>query len=423
VQPGDDLSNGNGLQTSVVCLVNNPSGVVASADVTVTVRCVAPGGFAYVTNAGENTVSAYIVDVSTGELILSDTAKTGSAPAAVNAYPTYGELGWVYVANSGDSSVDGFTMDPNTGALSGSSPIVYNPLCVIGKQVCTGQNSLLFGDYNTGSFYITNGTSGNVSAVAYDGGTGQLTPSPQGLYVTDGSGATSGATTSSARPISTDYNSNFGYLMVLNQGGTLAGFEELSSTGVFTMGLIPFPRLATVDPAATAVASVSLLSSKFVFYPVVYVAGSSGVIQSYLPGHDVTGALTIALDASSGSAVRLPAGSGPVSLLTNNVHRDFLYAVNSAGVWVYAFDQDTGHLSLVSSQPAPVGAGPYSLALYNPFNIMNTLYVTNAGDGTVSAFQIDPGTGTLTALPGSPFPAGKGPSSMVVVARPQYFAP
>jgi 6-phosphogluconolactonase (cycloisomerase 2 family) len=31
------------------------------------------------------------------------------------------------------------------------------------------------------------------------------------------------------------------------------------------------------------------------------------------------------------------------------------------------------------------------------------LYAANAGSGTISAFAIDPGTGNLTAVPGSPF--------------------
>src|SRR5260370_37547584 len=34
------------------------------------------------------------------------------------------------------------------------------------------------------------------------------------------------------------------------------------------------------------------------------------------------------------------------------------------------------------------------------------LYVGNNNDGTISAFRITPGTGDLTAVPGSPFPAG-----------------
>jgi 6-phosphogluconolactonase (cycloisomerase 2 family) len=44
----------------------------------------------------------------------------------------------------------------------------------------------------------------------------------------------------------------------------------------------------------------------------------------------------------------------------------------------------------------------------------STLYVANAGSDTVSAYNIDYSSGALTALPGSPFPAGKNPTSIAV---------
>src|SRR5580700_5849938 len=46
------------------------------------------------------------------------------------------------------------------------------------------------------------------------------------------------------------------------------------------------------------------------------------------------------------------------------------------------------------------------------------VYVTNEGDSTVSGYTIDPSTGALTSIAGSPFPADagpfSGPSSMAV---------
>ena len=40
------------------------------------------------------------------------------------------------------------------------------------------------------------------------------------------------------------------------------------------------------------------------------------------------------------------------------------------------------------------------------------VYVANAGSSTVSAYRIDPTSGALTSVPGSPFPAGTGPNSV-----------
>jgi DNA-binding beta-propeller fold protein YncE len=44
----------------------------------------------------------------------------------------------------------------------------------------------------------------------------------------------------------------------------------------------------------------------------------------------------------------------------------------------------------------------------------NFLYVTNFADGTVSVFAIDPATGELTAISGSPFGAGAGAVSVAI---------
>src|SRR5215468_3297313 len=38
--------------------------------------------------------------------------------------------------------------------------------------------------------------------------------------------------------------------------------------------------------------------------------------------------------------------------------------------------------------------------------VKNFLYAANGGSDNVSAFSVDPATGVLTAVPGSPFPTG-----------------
>jgi DNA-binding beta-propeller fold protein YncE len=87
-------------------------------------------------------------------------------------------------------------------------------------------------------------------------------------------------------------------------------------------------------------------------------------------------------------------------------------------VWVYAIDQTRAQLTLVTAQPVPVGSGAHSTSIYTAADSY-ILYVTNSGDGTVSAFTLNPNNGTLTPLPGSPFRAGQGPSAIVTVERPQ----
>jgi 6-phosphogluconolactonase (cycloisomerase 2 family) len=93
----------------------------------------------------------------------------------------------------------------------------------------------------------------------------------------------------------------------------------------------------------------------------------------------------------------------------------FAYASNvgANSVSPYAL-RSNGSLSPVSG-PVPTGQHPFGLAL-DPRG--NFLYVTNKVDDTISGFAVNSTTGLLSALPGSPFPAGgKGPRGIVIVSE------
>ena len=95
----------------------------------------------------------------------------------------------------------------------------------------------------------------------------------------------------------------------------------------------------------------------------------------------------------------------------------YLYAVNSAGVWILSLNVSTGAPTLVSTTPVPVGTAPSSVIVFSGYN-SDLLYVANSGDGTVSAFTINSASGALTPVTGSPFKTGNGPSSICAVFRP-----
>ena len=64
-------------------------------------------------------------------------------------------------------------------------------------------------------------------------------------------------------------------------------------------------------------------------------------------------------------------------------------------------------LSVLALAPAYAGAQYFA-------------YVANNGDNTVSGYSINPTTGALTAIPGSPFPSGSGPNSVAVSPTGQF---
>jgi 6-phosphogluconolactonase len=88
----------------------------------------------------------------------------------------------------------------------------------------------------------------------------------------------------------------------------------------------------------------------------------------------------------------------------------YILYTGSATISQYSLNSSTGALG--------AAFGSYSLPL-SPLAVTIDpsgafAYVPNAGASTVSAFRIDPSSGNLTPVPGSPFPAGTGPVSVAV---------
>lgn len=93
----------------------------------------------------------------------------------------------------------------------------------------------------------------------------------------------------------------------------------------------------------------------------------------------------------------------------------FVYTAlyGSNGIAAYSINSKTGTLSQVPGSPFPTGLGPAYLALAGNF-----LYVVNENDGNVSGFSINASTGALAPVPGSPF--GSGGSTLVTDVSGQY---
>jgi 6-phosphogluconolactonase len=124
------------------------------------------------------------------------------------------------------------------------------------------------------------------------------------------------------------------------------------------------------------------------------------------PGGGTSNSLNFTINGAGGSAVP-----------------GFIYVANSIGVGktmgnisVFSVDPDTGSLTPVAGspfqggpQPAAVAVDPSSKFLYEASNIDN---LTPAP--VISAFTIDPSNGALTPVAGSPFTGGLMPVSLAV---------
>jgi len=94
---------------------------------------------------------------------------------------------------------------------------------------------------------------------------------------------------------------------------------------------------------------------------------------------------------------------------------EFAHVANSLGTggYVSAFriDPTTGALTPIPGSPFPAGSVPISVAV-DPLG--KFAYVANELDNTVSAYSIDSETGALARIPGSPFATGIYPLSVAV---------
>lgn len=120
------------------------------------------------------------------------------------------------------------------------------------------------------------------------------------------------------------------------------------------------------------------------------------------------------LTALTGSPV--PAGSG-VEAIAIHPSKKFLYAANSFESDISVFS--VSPVGVLAEIIPPGGRTPVTPGGSNPkFLAIDAagafLYVANIASTNISVFSVDPGSGALTPVPGSPFPIGMTPLNMAL---------
>jgi 6-phosphogluconolactonase len=194
---------------------------------------------------------------------------------------------------------------------------------------------------------------------------------------------------------------------------TVDGFSINSSTGALSaIAGSPF-SLGGTPPGAGGLSP--------------FVSGGSYLYATDLNAATVAG---FAYDSASGKLAPVPgspfpAGNTPVQAAQAGNQGKFLYVSNlndsAGGISAFTIDFNTGSLTPIPGSPFPTGAagsfpGPSALVFDELGNI---LYVALAGTASannkIAAFKIDPNNGSLTAVPGSPFTTGTDPLYMALV--------
>jgi 6-phosphogluconolactonase (cycloisomerase 2 family) len=359
------------------CVIGNAAVSIQNAnDTSVTVAC---AGFSYVTNAADNTLSAYSVDATTGALAVVGTPiPTGASPYATVGLED-GNKRYVFVGNEGSNDVSAFAVNSTTGALT----------AVPGSPFPAGTDPQAMALLNDGAYilYVANAGSDNVSAYNIDDGTGALNP----LF---GPGASTIATGKNPTSIAIGGPNNFSlpffvpFFYVANHGGS----NDISA---FHLDLTPVPGSpfpAGGNPLSLAVGA----SGKF-----LYSANPDATSPS------ISG---FSIDPTSGELSPLSGSPFPLPVshyMATDQTGAYLYVTSGASIVGYAIDATTGALTALPGFPVAAGANAYSVSI-DPLN--QFLYVANDGAANVSAFRLDAATGSLTPITGSPFSAGNHPA-------------
>ncbi len=431
--PSQGLATGVGGGAVTITAVSGSVSGSASLYVSSTSGSVFPR-FAFVANANDDTISFYTVDATSGQFRSNGytAEQAGSKPKAVALDPT---SQFLFVANSGLNNVAAYSVNAANGTLSQISGSPY----AVGSTP-----SSVAVDPKANYVYVVNSNDvpGDVSAFAFDSTTGSLTPVPGSPFPV-GNGPSSVAVDPAGQ-----------FLYVTNTvDGTVSAFMISASSGALaTVAGSPFPAGTqpegiTVDSAGGFVIVAdagapppppsskqippriaepgSFLttnwrgynwkgdSSEFAAAPGVAFRDALFATQSraqFNRGLDSNffGSENVAFSIAASQLPGIPSlrSVGYAPPQSGN------QLANTPGVSVFAMDPSSGALTVVSGSPFSTGISQAAISVVTD-STGKFAYVTT-GSGGVSALTIDPASGVASLLPGSPYATSFSPSSVVV---------
>jgi 6-phosphogluconolactonase (cycloisomerase 2 family) len=337
--------------------------------------------FAYATNATSNDVSAYSIAAATGVLM---PVPGGPFPAGGFPFGVASDVEghFVFASNNGGGSVSAFTINSATGALSAAP----------GSPFAAGSQPYAVAvDAGAHFVYVTNNIDSTISGYAVST-SGALTPIPGSPFLSAG-----------LDPLGVAVDPRGKFLYVADaMANSISAYQIDASSGVLTsVGSAlagSFPDSVSIDPTGNFLFATN--SSQFSSVSVYAIDGVTGLLSPTFTstGWGVSYPYFVAADPSGR---RVYVGNGSPSEILG-----------------FGLNRSTGKLRSLAGFPVTGVYAPYSLS----FDLSGTfLYVVNAqgpapGD-SVSGFVVNKSSGALTAVPGSPFAAGQGPTSVTVVDK------
>jgi 6-phosphogluconolactonase (cycloisomerase 2 family) len=375
---------------SQTCAVANGGGTITSANYTlVAISCTrsghAAGRYAFVSDYGADTVSAFAIDAITGNLALVNSAPSDIQPYAIAVTPNGA---FVYTANVGAADISIYAVNATTGALTSAG--------TASTGVGSAPDAIAVDP--SGLFVLAADSAGATLVVLQiNQTTGALTQVPGSPFATDVNPA------GNASGVTVDPSGR--YVFATNQFDPpvgLAGYTFNSTPGSGDLTQFPTWQVPTGNGALWV--TVDALD-RF-----IYASNSlDGTVSGWTIG--VGGALSAITGSPFGAGFTAGAQTGVIAIDPSG---RFLYVTDTANNQLDAFtvDQTTGALTPMAGSPFGIGNGAFGVAIDPSAQF---LYVANSFDASISMFTLSPTTGVLTAVPGSPRTYGGANASAIVV--------
>jgi 6-phosphogluconolactonase (cycloisomerase 2 family) len=366
-----------------------------------------------VNNSGGRTGIGNTRGPGTAKISASNGGLTGTTTVTVTRHTP----AFLYTANLNANTISAFTVNPMTGALTAISGSPF-PTPTGDTSIAVSRDFRFlyaadFGLNQVSAFSVnSNGSLSPLLGTPFPVGNGPVSvvthPTADFLYVSNqGSGELMGfiidPELTSSSSVSIGNAPLFGtitadgtrFYQTVSSAAQIAAFTVNSTNGSLTpISGSPFstgffPRTIAIDPAGKFL--YATISSSFM--------GTSTAVYAYT------------IDATSGALTAVPgspfaAGENPVSAAVD-VSGRFLFVANNANttngnsVSVFSIDPDTGVLTGVSGSPFAASPFPLFVAV-DPSG--QYVYVGLDNNPGIAAFVIDQATGALTPVAGSPFP-------------------
>jgi|CZKD01.1.fsa_nt_gi 6-phosphogluconolactonase len=138
-----------------------------------------------------------------------------------------------------------------------------------------------------------------------------------------------------------------------------------------------------------------------------------------------SGAFLVTVDGSSVQSFQIDNQNGSLtSAGFASADSPWSLAFHPSGKYVYSSDVNNDEITALTLDPTtgaltPIAGSPFPTNSQNPFACVTDpaghfLFVANVNGANLSVFAIDPVTGALTEVHGSPFPTGGGPDALAV---------